>query len=113
PGNFAPVANFALVERAVAAARAARADFVIGNILSSDTFYGDDPTAMAAWKKMGILAVEMEAAALYATAARLNRAALAILTISDMIFTHEATSSAEREKSFTQMMEIALNAATD
>jgi len=111
PGDFAPIASYALLNAAVNAAKAAKMPCKVGNVLTSDTFYDDNADVMAAWLKMGVLAVEMEAAGLYATAARLGKQALAILTISDMVFTHEATSATERQESFTQMMEIALEAA--
>ena len=111
-GTFAPVADYSLLERAVTAAKNHGSNYAVGNILSSDTFYGDDPDAMANWRKMGILAVEMEAAGLYATAARLNKAALCILTISDEVFTGEVTTAEERQEAFTDMMKIALDAAT-
>jgi len=110
-GDFAPLADFGLLHNAAKCAEAAGVPCKVGNVLTSDTFYGDDPEAMAAWRKMGVLAVEMEAAGLYATAARLGKKALAVLTISDMVFTHEATSAQERQESFTKMMEIALDAA--
>ena len=89
----------------------------VGNLLSSDTFYTDDADlppqerAAAAWSKMGVLAVEMEAAALYMNAARLNKNALAICTVSDHILTGEETSAKERQESFTEMMELALKTA--
>jgi purine-nucleoside phosphorylase len=83
----------------------------VGNILSSDTFY-DDANSGFEWAKMGVLGVEMEAAALYSTAARLGKNALAILTVSDsFIYPEENTTAEEREKSFNQMMEIALEIA--
>jgi len=110
-GQFAPLADYGLLSNAVKCAEMAGATCKVGNVLTSDTFYGDDAKAMADWRKMGILAVEMEAAGLYATAARLGKKALAILTISDMVFTHEATSAQERQESFTKMMEIALDSA--
>jgi len=107
-GLFAPLADYSLLRNAVKCAEAAGVPCKVGNVLTSDTFYGDDPNAMEGWRKMGVLAVEMEAAGLYATAARLDKKALAILTISDLVFTHEATSAEERQNSFTKMMEIAL-----
>ncbi|MCL2573299.1 MAG: purine-nucleoside phosphorylase [Defluviitaleaceae bacterium] len=108
-GQFAPLADYGLLQNAVNSAKTAGVPCKVGNVLTSDTFYGDDGEAMANWRKMGILAVEMEAAGLYATASRLGKKALAILTISDMVFTHEATSAQERQESFTKMMEIALD----
>lgn len=116
-GTFAPLGSFALLEKAVAAAQAAGARYHVGNLLSSDCFYGDHvdvPAGLDAnygWKKMGILAIEMEAAALYMNAARYGKNALAICTVSDHILTGEATTAQERQTSFTQMMEIALETA--
>ena len=74
-------------------------------------FYDDNADAWKLWAKMGVLAVEMEAAALYMNAARLGAKALAILTVSDNLVTHELTTSEEREKTFTDMMKIALELA--
>lgn len=85
---------------------------MVGNLLSSDTFYSDSNLDVN-WRKMGVLAVEMEAAALYMNAARTGKQALAICTISDSIVTGEATNSAEREKSFRDMMELALEIAPE
>ncbi|MCL2236293.1 MAG: purine-nucleoside phosphorylase [Defluviitaleaceae bacterium] len=110
-GTFAPIADFDLVTSAVNAAKSAGKAVRVGNVLTSDVFYGDDPNTMKDWQKMGVLAVEMEAAGLYATAARLNKKAMAVLTISDMVFTEEATTPEERQESFTDMMKIALEAA--
>ena len=81
---------------------------VVGNILSSDTFYDDNPEANSLWKKMNVLCVEMEAAALYMNAARAGKNALCILTISDHVFTGEALSAEDRQNTFRDMMEIAL-----
>lgn len=108
PGTFAPVASYPLLERAVAAAREMKAHALVGNVLSSDTFYGDDETALASWKKMGVLAVEMEAAALYMNAARAGKNALCILTISDCPLSGESLPAQERQTGFRRMMEIAL-----
>lgn len=110
-GTFAPLADFSLLTAAVAAADAAGARRHVGNILSSDTFYDDDPESNLRWRKLGVMAVEMEAAALYMNAARAGRRALAICTISDSLITHEATTAEERQSSFTQMMQIALETA--
>ena len=110
PGTFAPTASYALLEKAVAAAKTLGVNYRVGNILSSDTFY-DDSGMTKDWGKMGVLAVEMEAAALYMNAARAGKNALCILTISDSLVTGEATTAQERQTSFTQMMEIALELA--
>ena len=109
PGAFAPIASYELVEKCVEQAKIVGATYHVGNLLSSDTFYDDDENALIKWSKMGVLAVEMEAAGLYMNAARLGKKALAIATISDCPLRGEFTTSEEREKTFTQMMEIALN----
>ncbi len=108
PGAFAPVASYDLLKSAAAAAEKLNVHAVVGNVLSSDTFYDDNADALSAWKKMGVLAVEMEAAALYMNAARAGKNALCLLTISDCPFTGESLSAQERQTGFTQMMEIAL-----
>lgn len=110
PGAFAPIASFSLLEKAVSAARKMGKEPVVGNIVSSDTFYEDIPS-FELWRKMGVLAVEMEAAALYMNAARSGKNALCICTISDLPMdpTSGECSPAEREQSFDEMIEIALN----
>lgn len=111
PGAFAPIASYNLLEKAVNETKAKGVNFKVGNILSSDTFYDDANSGME-WSKMGVLGVEMEAAALYCNAARLSKNALAILTVSDsFIYPEENMSAEEREKSFKQMIEIALEIA--
>jgi purine-nucleoside phosphorylase len=110
-GNFAPIASWELLSKAVRAADAQNKHYVVGNVLSSDPFYDADPNANEPWKNMGVLCVEMEAAALYMEAARSKKNALAILTISDDTLTGEALSSEERQVSFHEMMEIALDLA--
>lgn len=111
PGTYAPIASYPLMKEAIRQAEALNANYHVGNILSSDTFYNDNKAANEAWQKMGILCIEMEAAALYMNAARCGKNALAILTISDHILTGEETTAQERQTSFTQMMEVALNTA--
>jgi purine-nucleoside phosphorylase len=111
PGTFASIANYNILEASVNMAKALDINPVVGNVLSTDIFYNDDKTTMQKWANMGVLAVEMEAAALYMNAARLGKNALAICTISDNIFTGEETTSEERATSFTQMIELALNTA--
>ena len=111
PGTFAPIASFRLAEKAVQAARRLGVPVRAGNVLSSDLFYGDDETSLEMWKKMGVLAVEMESAALYMNAARAGKEALCLLTISDCPLRGEALPAEERQTSFTQMMEIALETA--
>lgn len=111
PGTFAPVASWPLMKKAVAIAEQKNIDVKVGNILSSDIFYNADADAWKRWAEMGIIAVEMEAAALYMNAAKAGVNALCILTVSDSLASHEETTSEEREKSFTQMIEIALELA--
>lgn len=109
--NFAPCADYGLLERAVAAARARGTRFHVGGIHSSDVFYDERPDLMEALRRHGVLAVEMEAAELYTVAARHGVRALAVLTISDHLLTHEALPAEDRERSFGEMIEIALEAA--
>ena len=109
-GHYAPIASFELLTEAVALAKERGLSFHVGNILSSDTFYDDSGKTMD-WAKMGVLAVEMEAASLYMNAARAGKRALAICTISDSLVTGEVTTSEERRSSFTNMIELALDLA--
>lgn len=111
PGTLAPIADFELLQRAVRVAEEKQCKVRVGNVLSSDTFYTDDPTANDQWKKMHVLAIEMEAAALYCNAARLGKRALCILTISDHLYTKKELSAEERQTGFRQMIEIALETA--
>lgn len=111
PGTFAPIADFGLLRKAVEAAEKLDVSVKVGNILSSDVFYDDNADAKLAWKKMGVMAVEMEAAALYMNAARLGKKALCMLTISDHLFTGEELSAEERQVGFRKMMEVALELA--
>ena len=112
PGTFAPIADFELLETAVSVSRALGVEPVVGNLISSDVFYNAAGNTLD-WGKMGVLAVEMEAAALYCNAAAAGKRALAICTISDSIVTGEALSAEDRQNTFTQMMEIALNVAVE
>lgn len=111
PGTFAPVASYKLLEKAVTLAKQKNVPYAVGNILSSDIFYNADETTTERWAKMGVLAVEMEAAALYMEAAAAGVNALAMMTISDNLITGEETTAEERQTTFTQMMEIALELA--
>jgi len=111
PGTFAPIADFGLLRKAVETAEKLGIKTVVGNVLSSDTFYDDNKEANSLWRKMNILCVEMEAAALYMNAARAGKKALCILTISDHVFTGEALSAEDRQNTFRDMMEIALELA--
>lgn len=110
PGQFTPIADFKLLETAVSVARSMGTEMPVGNLLSSDVFY-DASNSNIKWAEMGVLAVEMEAAALYLNAAKLGKRALAICTISDSIITGEGLSSADRQTTFTTMMKIALETA--
>ena len=110
-GHFAPIADYTLLRTAADIAAELGLPCAVGNLLSSDPFYNDDPNANVPWIKLGVLAVEMEAAALYYNAARAGKKALAICTISDHIITGEVTTAEERQNSFTQMMELALEVA--
>ncbi len=108
PGTFAPVASYELLESAVNEAKKKDVHYVVGNVVSSDCFYNDNKDAASLWKKMNVLAVEMESAALYMNAARAGKNALCILTISDHIFTGESLPALERQNGFNTMMEVAL-----
>ena len=110
-GSFAPIADYTLMKTAIEEAEKIGARYHVGNILSSDVFYNADPKANEGWIKMGVLGVEMEAAALYMNAAYAGKRALAICTVSDHILTGEALDSDARHTSFREMMEIALNTA--
>lgn len=107
PGTYAPIADYELLERAVSTARRLKKPFRVGNVLTTEAFYNEDPRR-GNWGKMGVLAHEMEAAGLYMTAARAGKKALAIVTISDHILTGESMDAKERQNSFHDMMEIAL-----
>ena len=117
PGTFAPIADFRFLRTCVDIAEEMGARYQVGNLLSSDRFYGDDggvPEVLQAnlsWKKMGVMAIEMEAAGLYMNAARAGKRALAICTVSDHILRGEYCTAEERQNSFTQMMELALKTA--
>ena len=117
PGTFAPIASWELVAEAVKAAEANGATYHVGNINSSDVFYGDHAgvpeglDSVYGLKKMGVLALEMEAAALYMNAARYGKRGLCICTISDHVLTGEQTTAQERQNSFTTMMRVALDVA--
>lgn len=106
--DFAALADYGLLERAVAAARAKNIDVKVGNLFTSDLFYNPDPTLFERLEKYGVLGVEMEAAGLYGVAAEFGIKALAIMTVSDHIRTGEALSAELRQTSFNEMVEIAL-----
>lgn len=106
--DFAALADYGLLERAVAAARAKSIEVKVGNLFTSDLFYNPDPTLFDRLEKYGVLGVEMEAAGLYGVAAEFGIKALAIMTVSDHIRTGEALSAELRQTSFNEMVEIAL-----
>ena len=110
-GTFAPIADYKMMKTAIEEAEKIGARYAVGNLLSSDIFYNANPDAQKKWQKLGILGVEMEAAALYMNAAYAGKSALAICTVSDHLLTGESLDSEARQNSFTEMMEIALNTA--
>lgn len=111
-GSFAPIASFSLLQKAFQIASENKLNIKVGNVLSTDVFYHDNQQAMLSWKKMGVLAVEMEAAALYMNAARSHKNALCLLTISDHIFKdNESLTSKERQESLGQMIKLSLELA--
>ena len=110
-GTFAPIASYELLKKAVDEAEKLGIPCHVGNLLSTDVFYNANPEYNVKWRDMGILGVEMEAAALYMNAAAAGRRALAICTISDHILRGEALDTESRQTSFTDMMKIALNVA--
>lgn len=111
PGRIAPTASYGLLRLADQTAAELGVNLKVGGLISNDTFYDDNKDAMSKWKQMGLLAVEMESAGLYLTAARAGKRALAICTVSDMVLTGEQCTSQERQNTFTDMMQIALNMA--
>ena len=109
--SFAPTVNFDLLSKVLKTAEEKNIKIKAGNILTSDEFYNDDPTYFKKWAAFGVLAVEMETAALYTLASKYKAKALSILTISDSLVSPEITSSEEREKTFNEMIELALETA--
>jgi len=109
--DFAPSATFSLVKKAWEAAKERGWELSVGPVVSSDMFYTENPEEWKIWAKFGVLAVEMESSELYTLAAKYGRECLSLLTISDSLITHEGTSSEERQKTFTRMMEVALETA--
>ena len=110
-GNFAPICDYDLLAKAVEVGKEKGFRTHVGNILSSDVFYDDNPDRNILWRKMGVLAVEMEAAALYMNAARAGKRALAVCTVSNSLITGEELSADERETTFGEMIELALDVA--
>ncbi|BBH25809.1 purine nucleoside phosphorylase DeoD-type [Intestinibaculum porci] len=112
PGTFSALSSYELLEKAVNCAKAKNVHYHVGNILSSDLFYHADVETNKRWQNMGLLGVEMESYALFCTAAYLGKKALTLLTVSDSLVNDEPdTTAEEREKTFTDMMEIALEIA--
>ena len=107
PGTFAPIADYHLLRTAADVCEQRGFRYRVGNVLSSDTFYNEN-SHNDKWMNMGVLAVEMEVAALYMNAARAGKRALALMTVSDHVLTGESTTAEERQNTFTQMMEVAL-----
>ncbi|MBR5981770.1 MAG: purine-nucleoside phosphorylase, partial [Firmicutes bacterium] len=110
-GHFAPIGSWDLLKCAAEICEERKLRYKAGNLISSDIFYNDDPSFNQPFVNLGALAVEMEAAALYMNAARAGKKALAICTISDHILTGEATTAEERQTTFNDMMEVALEVA--
>lgn len=108
PGTFAPIADFDLLYKAVKSCEEFGYGYKVGNVLSSDTFY-DENQGWKQWQKMGVLAIEMEATALYANAIHAGKKGLVILTVSDSIVDGSATTAEERQNSFTRMMDVAFS----
>ena len=108
PGTFCPIADFDLLKKAADACENKKLNYKVGNVLSSDTFYDDVESGMV-WTKMGVLGVEMEAAALYMNALRAGKKALAVLSVSDsFVYENENLSGEQRVRSFVDMIEVAL-----
>lgn len=111
PGTFAPTASWSLLSAVAQQAEKQGVELHVGNVLSSDIFYNFDSSAHQRWADMGVLAVEMESAGIYATAAQAGAEALAVFTVSDHIFNGQETTAAQRETAFTAMMELILPVA--
>jgi len=109
PGSYAPIASYPLMQKAIEEAQKRGIKIAVGNVLSSDTFYNANKNANDAWKSMGVLCIEMEAAALYMNAAKAGKNALCILSISDHIYKGSELSAEERQLGFKNMIEAALN----
>ena len=111
PGTFAPMADFDLLLTAYETAKELETPVTVGSVITSDVFYNANPNYNQAWKDMGVLAVEMEAAALYMNAAQAGKRALTMCTVSDNVFTGETIPTEERERGLDQMLTLALETA--
>ena len=108
PGHYAPIADFGLLRKAVEAAEKLGVKYEVGNVVSSDVFYNGLDRVNERWAEMGCICIEMEAAALYMNAAKAKKHALCMVSISDHLFKEEALSAEDRQTSFRNMMEVAL-----
>ncbi len=108
-GSYSPICDFELLKYAVSEAESAGIGYHVGNVLSTDLFYGGEDEKNEKWRDMGVLAVEMETAALYANAAAAGKRALSVCTVSDHIFTGESLEPEERERGFGEMIKLALD----
>ena len=113
PGHFAPIADFGLLHKAWEIAGRNGLNCRVGNILSSDVFYFDDPQEGLRWNKMGVMAIEMETAALYMNAARLGKKALTVCTVTDSLLTGESLPAEERQTGLNEMIRLALDIAAE
>lgn len=113
PGTFAPIGSMKLLSKAMRIAEEMKLDYHVGNILSGDVFYNARADVNEKWRSMGVLGIEMEAAALYLNAAKAQKHALSICTVSDHLFRDESLSSEERQNSFHEMMLLALDLACE
>lgn len=111
-GTYSAIATYELIEKGVEVAKENNFDYHVGNVFSSDIFYDNDPDYWKKWAELGVLAVEMESYGLYINAARLNKKAMTVLSISDSFVTKESTSSETRQTGFTKMMKLALEVAS-
>lgn len=109
PGTFSAIADFGMVSKAVETAEKMGVNYRVGNILSSEVFYGENYDDWKKWQKMGVIGVEMEASALYMNAARAGKKALCVLTVSDSFITHKVASAEDRQNAYTNMMDIAFS----
>lgn len=111
PGTYSAISSYSLLEKAVEKAKEKKSIYHVGNVIASDLFYHADKDSHLKWARMGCLGVEMESYALFCNAAYFKKKALTLLTVSDSLVSNEVTTSEEREKTFTEMMEIALEIA--